>query len=37
MAQELLKKYEKEMDEFEDWITNHPKLPKNLGKVSNMK
>lgn len=28
---ELLKKYEKEIDEFQQWIDTQPRLPKNIG------
>jgi DNA polymerase I-like protein with 3'-5' exonuclease and polymerase domains len=33
MAQELIKTYEKEIGEFEDWIKTQANLPKELGKT----
>lgn len=30
--EKLLEKYEKEIDEFQQWIESQPRLPKHLGK-----
>lgn len=30
--EELLAKYKNEIDEFQDWIKSHKRLPKNIGK-----
>jgi CII-binding regulator of phage lambda lysogenization HflD len=32
MAQQLLEKYEKELNELESWIKTKPNLPQNLGE-----
>jgi hypothetical protein len=32
MRQKLLEKYEKELNEFQEWIKTQPNLPQNIGK-----
>ena len=29
----LFKTYERELKEFEDWISQNPRLPKNISKI----